>query len=343
MYTNQSKKVDIDALISENVTLLKENLERYPSFDPTKPYNEKNEYFIELSRRGGELFSQGLHWAAELYFAALLEVIVDYEQIHNKSFNKGMAYANLGIAQMAIGKFDAGIAHLLTAGEEDRPIVPDYDILNTHLWLQFENSKIFDYLVNLNTNPDAGLGFTVNKTFLSNLVWGMEQQDRIFFEGTIWILQDNLHQHQLSSNVYTRGRLYSGLKDLCLLTESLLRKKQIANGKITTTSSDTLYDLIIKGPGSQGLRFPQNKLQTKAKAGNIQEFLNNLEYILQKTASAQLRHVYCLYLVRNFTGHHFDLSETVKSPNGKTFFDMYEVTLTNILSAIMYFKHTNSI
>jgi len=317
MNASQPEKIDVDAFINEGVTLLKKNLESYPPFDPTRPYTEKNEYFIELAQRGEqELFLNRLHWVAELYFEALLNVILEYEQANNKIFNKGMAYANLGIAQMAIGKFDVGIAHLLTAGKEDQPINPDYDILNTRLWEQFENPKVFDYLINLNTSPDAGLSFKVDKPFLSDLVRGMEQQDRIFFEGTIWILRDNLHQHQVSSNVYTRGRLYSGLKDLCLLTESLLRKKQIANGVITSASRITLGDrrgqpgLLTNALGNKGIGYPQAGLNTGAN--DIQEFLNNLEHILDNATSVELRHVYCLHLVRNFTGHHFDLSETVR-------------------------------
>jgi tetratricopeptide (TPR) repeat protein len=337
MSVNQHKKTDMDAFIKNGISLLKKNLERYPSFDPDRPYPEKNEYFNELSRRGHEnLFSHGLHGEAELYYEALLKIILEYERTYNKKFNKGMVYANLGIAQMATGKFDAGIVHLLRAGEEDQPIAPDFNILNTRLWKQFENSKIFYYLINLNMSPDAGLAF-VDEPFLSDLVRGMEQQDRIFFEGTIWILRDNLHQHHAFPNAYTRGRLYSSLKDLCLLTEALLRKKQIVDRVITTASEITLHRLLVNVLSND---YPQTDLKTKAS--NIQEFLNNLEPILEND-KATLRYVYCLHLVRNFTGHHFDLSETITSPKGRTFFELYETVLTNILSAVMYFKSIDAI
>src|SRR6478672_11282274 len=40
-----TNKLDIDAVMAESVALLKNNLEKYPPFDPNKPYEEKNLYF----------------------------------------------------------------------------------------------------------------------------------------------------------------------------------------------------------------------------------------------------------------------------------------------------------
>ena len=60
MHASQPKKIDINAFINDGIALLKKNLEHYPSFDPSKPYGEKNKYFIELARRGEEeLFFYG--------------------------------------------------------------------------------------------------------------------------------------------------------------------------------------------------------------------------------------------------------------------------------------------
>jgi len=129
-------------------------------------------------------------------------------------------------------------------------------------------------------------------------------------------------------------------------SESLLRKKQITDGVIASTSRITLASgnsggLLKNALSNKGFGYPLTGLKTGAN--DIQEFLINLEDILDKAASAELRRVYCLHLVRNFTGHHFDLSETVTSPKGRTFFDMYEAVLTNILAVVMYFKHINVI
>lgn len=338
MSESWSRTIDVNAFISEGKRLLKANLESCPSFDLTAPYEEKNKYFDELAQRGNALFEGGSYWLAELYFRELLDEIIAHEQECNKSLNKGMAYANLAVAEMANGKFDVGIADLLTADEEDRPFVQDpHGILNTRLWEQFENPQVFDYLILLTNDPRADLGFTVDKAFLGALFRGMDQQDRIFCEATVWMLRNNLRQNQVSSNVYSRGRLYSGLKDLCLLTESLLRKKQVADGTIEPSSRIMLGSLLKNALSNKEINYPQDNLKTSAN--DLQELVNGLEYILDNAVNAELRCVYCLHLVRNFTGHHFDLSETATSPRGGTFFGMYETSLTSVLCAIMYFKH----
>ena len=341
--TNQSEAIDVQSFIQEGVNLLRKNMASHPSFDPNRPYEEKNAYFVELARWGEEqLFLKRLHWVAEIYFKTLLDEILNYEQMHNKHFNKGMVYANLGIAQMAIGKVDVGIAHLLAADEKDRPFVQDpHGIINTRLWKQFEQHIVIDYLTGFNQDADAMLNFSVNESFLENFFADMDLQDRLFIEGTIWALRDNLQQNDLVPNVYTRGRLYSGLKDLCLLTEALLRKKQVSDGTIQTGDQIMLAALLTKALSNRKIGYPQSGLNTSAN--DLQAFVNNLENILNNSNSPEIRRVYCLRLVRNFTGHHFDLSDTIVSQSGNSFFDMYKPALVNILSAILYFKHINAI
>lgn len=342
MSTTPPTETNIQAIIGEGLALLRKNMAMHPSFDPSRPYEDKNAYFVELARCGETyFFSTGLYWVAELYFETLLHEILQYELAHNKHFNKGMAYANLGIAQMAIGKFDAGIAHMLAADEEDRPFVHDpHGILNTQLWKQFEQSGVVDYLKGFNQNLDAALNFPVDEAYLNNFFISMALQDRLFVEGTILALRDNLQQDNLAPNVYTRGRLFSGLKDLCLLTEALLRKKQVGDGIIQASDRIMLFDLLTNALSNQSVSHSQS---LNTGANNLQEFVDNLETILNNANSPEIRRVYCLRLVRNFTGHHFDLSNVIVSQNGKSFFDMYESALTNILSAILYFKHINVI
>jgi hypothetical protein len=341
--TNQSEAIDVQSFIQEGVDLLRKNMASHPSFDPNRPYQEKNAYFVELAWRGEkQLFQKRLHWVAELYFKTLLDEILSYKQAYKKHFNKGMVYANLGIAQMAIGKVDVGIAHLLAADEEDRPFVQDpHGILNTPLWKQFEQPIVIDYITGFNQDVNAALNFQVTKSFLENFLVDIDLQDRLFIEGTIWALRDNLQQDYLVPNAYTRGRLYSGLKDLCLLTEALLRKKQVLDGTIQTGDQIMLADLLTNALSNQNIGYPQSGLNTNAN--DLQAFVNNLQNILNNSNSPEIRRVYCLRLVRNFTGHHFELSDTVVSQSGNSFFDMYKSALINVLSAILYFKHINAI
>ncbi len=351
MSTIEPQRVDVDDLIQQGLTLLREDMERYDSFDPTRDYDEKNAYFLRAQELGDPLLGWRQYDIAERFFGTMLRSIPDYERASGKHFNKGIVYAYVGIVQIASGKLDTGIAHLLTADWEDRDFIPKvgHGILNTHLWQQFERPMIFDYLIGFSSNPDAALGFIIDEDFLVDLFQGMEKQDRIFLEGTIWALRENLRQDEVCSNVYTWGQLYSGLKDLCLLTETLLRKRQIQDGVISARDRIMLGDdrrrrrpgLLTNALTGQSIGYPQSDLSTSAN--DLQEFVDNLENILTNANNAELRRVYCLHLVRNFTGHHFDLSDRVTSPGSRTFFDMYEVVLVNVLSAILYFEFINAI
>lgn len=336
-------QIDIQAFIQEGMNLLQENMESYPSFDPTRPYEEKNAYFMELAQRGEEIFFQReLHWFAEIYFKTLLDEILNYEETHDKHFNKGMVYANLGISQMALGKVDAGIAHILAADEEDRPFVQDpHGILNTRLWRQFERQIITDYLIDFNQDANVRLNFQIDNSFLEDFLTSMDLQDRLFFEGTIWALRDNMRQNQLVPNAYTRGRLFSGVKDMCLLTEAMLRRHQVLAGVIQEDDRVMLGQLLTNALSNQNIGYPQAGLNTGAN--NSRDFVNNLENIFTNSNSPEILKIYCLWLVRNFTGHHFDLSETIVSQNGNSFFDMYERALKNIVSALLYLRNINAI
>jgi len=239
-------------LIRNGLIQLKEDMESCDSFDPRKPYEEKDKYFTRANSKGVRVLRRGHHCTAEQYFQAMVQAIVEHERQCGKSFNKGMVYANLGIAQLRNGKTDSGIAHLLAADAEDRPIVPpDHSILNTDLWLQFEKPIVFGMLTALNKEPGAALNFAVDEAFLNHLLKTMGEQDRLFLSGTVLALHHNLEQNKVRENAYTWGRLYSCLKDLCLLTESLLRKRQIAVGTIAAGTRITLGELLRKSLPNQ--------------------------------------------------------------------------------------------
>jgi hypothetical protein len=99
--------------------------------------------------------------------------------------------------------------------------------------------------------------------------------------------------------------------------------------------------LLTNALGGLEIGYPQPGLLVRANS--LVDFLNNLENIFQTSPSPEIRRIYCLHLVRNFTGHHFDVSSAVISNQGNEFFDLYENTLVNILSAILYFAHESLI
>lgn len=347
-------ELTLDDMMQRGLGLLQRGMEGNDSYDPSRDDHEKDAYFSETSLLGQRLFDQRAYPAAESYFQVMLNAIIRHEQSSGKKFNRGMVYGNLGVAQIAGGKFDAGIAMLLAADWEDRALIvgDPHRVLNERLWGQFEKPKIFDYLIGFNNHAAAALDFQVDEPFLKSLVTELGVPDRVFFEGTIWAIRENLQldnwlrQNGAAPNPYLCGRLYSGLKDLCLLTESLLRKRQIEDGEIQCGDRIMLGDnrgqpgLLSTAVGARGIGYPQASLSTQANS--LPDCLRNLDDILAYSDPV-IRRIYCLHLVRNFTGHHFDPSERVVSPSGESFFDMYETILVTVLSAILYFKHIGAI
>jgi hypothetical protein len=340
---DRTNQLDFSAFLQDAVNLLRRNMDAYPAFDSSRPYDEKNQYFLELAGMGEALLLRTRNFSAgEIFFSALKNEILEYERTNHKIFNKGMVYADLGIAQIASMKLDPGVAHLLAADKEDQPFVHDpHGILNSELWRQFERPVIFDYLTGFNTDPNAGLNFQVDEAFLEGFFTHLDLQDSLFLEATIWALRDNLSLNAMHPNTYTQGRLYSGIKDLCLLTESLLRKHQIAQGLVNANQQIMLGNLLASALANKNINYPQQNL--RFWANNLQDFVNNLEDILSNANSPELRRIHCLYLIRNFTGHHFDLTDTTVSANGRSFFDMYSVAHVNVLAAILYLFHIGEI
>ncbi len=321
---------------------LQEDMEVSESYVPDRGrYHEKNQYFNGVNQLGLWILRSGIHtYFADQYYRVMLDTILAYEKEHKKHFNKGMVYANLGIAQIVQGKFDAGIAHLLTAEWEDREVAePKQFILDTELWTVFE-TRTFDRYKQL--NGLNWLAFVIDDSFLEQLVKGLSNQNRIFLGGTMLTLIDNVNQNRVQPNNFTYARIFSGMKDLCLLIETLLREQQRSKTKNYAPNS-TIYNLLEFALSKQGIKFQQPSLKGLAKADKLEDFLNHYEEIMRKSTQFELRFSHCIHLIRNFTGHHFDVSDNVFSKSGKSFNDIFESALDYILAAFMYLKHINAI
>jgi hypothetical protein len=347
--------MDWESFIHNGIHILQSNLENYPSYDPKQPYEEKNLYFLQSSEYGRSLFdSEDTLMFAEKYYTILLKTIIEYERVSGKTFNKGIAFVNLGVTQLATDKFDLGIVNMLKADQEDKAhVTHKHGIFNSNLWKQFELPKVIDFLMTLNGNSDASLHFAVTEPFLNQFFEDLDLQDRLFLEASIWAAHDNMHLNLEYPNTFSRAKLFSLLKDLCLLTESLLRKKQQLMGLVSQNTKITLGDtrhkssktpgLLTNALSSKGIGYPQTTPALNTGANNLYEFLSNLENILTNAISPEIKRIYCLHLVRNFTGHHFDISSHVRLSDGRELFDMYNTVLVNIISAILYLRFNSEI
>jgi hypothetical protein len=327
--SNHSQYFDLFEVMKIGSSYLIEDLAKHPPFDPSKAYERKNDYFDRANEHGLELMWKQLPAFPEIYYQKLLGIILNHERVNNVRFNKGMIYANLGISQIRNGKFSVGIAHLLTAEDEDKEVnPPNYNILNESLWIQFELQIIYPFLYKLNLDKNTQLSFTITETFLNEFFKNLNRDDRIFIQGTLWDLITHLNQAKNTRiNSYTLGQLFSGLKDLCLVTEKLLRKNY-------PTAGDKL---------SAYLKVAAKLVPANYHSNSLHDFLNNIESNQSEPDVVQ-RRLRILHCVRNFIGHHFDIENSIKSSTGKTFFfELYDVALTHVLVSMLYLKDTRAI
>jgi hypothetical protein len=258
--------MDVEQITQDGLAALRRNLDIYPAFDPTKPYQEKNAYFEEVVRIGASLISdEGFVAPAEHYYRSMVDTIRDYERQNSKPFNKGMVYANLGVILTAHANLDEGIHYLLLADKEDAPFMNiPHGVLTGGLWRQFEDRHVIRHLLQLDANAQAGLHFQVTEPFIMAFLERIALADRLLLETTIWTIFRNLEFNSVHSNEYTRGRLYSGTRDICLLTETLLRKKQISDGTIAANTQVTLGTLLGNALRGHGIGYPHPALSTGA-------------------------------------------------------------------------------
>ena len=87
--------------------------------------------------------------------------------------------------------------------------------------------------------------------------------------------------------------------------------------------------------------FPQGSLH--GGANDLEEFVTNLEDIIDNADTPVLRRAHCLLLARNYAGHNFDVLGAATSPKGKTFSELYPVCLVNVISTVMYLKNIGEV
>lgn len=320
--------MNLFSAIEQGKKWLEEDINIHGAFDIQKGYEAKNYYFNRANLLGFGLSRLD----KEFYFETMLKEILNYEKENNILLNKGMIFANLGIAQIRNGNIDNGITNLFRAQQEDELIAPDFRIENTPLWEQFE-AQVFSFI----TSQKINLGNITADEF-KNILKG----ERVFFYSTLMSIESHLNIIKEHPNAYSYAQLYSSLHDLCLLTESLLRKKQKLSGETLSPLLENALSEIDKNNNTDTLTdYKRGKMQYRQN-NNITEFLKNSDDVLNE--SPPLQWILSLLSVRNFTGHHFTIDEISTSPNGRTLFpEIYNQSLKNVLQAIMYLKQENQI
>jgi len=212
------------------------NVDKKPSFDATtKPppysYGEKN-YYINASNNMWYIYLwKGMRVPPainELYYTALLNRIEEFRRNNNGfDFNKGIVYANLGVAQSAQMKLDEGFANILKALIEDYPysdINPESNIWKNPLFTQFERQYVRIPLHTIISGFNMAEIASI-ESFIENFLNSLNNDQRAFFEYTFTRIKQNEKIWSERENSLTANRLLAYTQDFCLFNEDFLKSK----------------------------------------------------------------------------------------------------------------------
>ncbi len=343
----------VTKLMVAGLNTLVQNMDEDPGYNFKRGYAAKNAYFNECEMIGRPLWKRiplfslsngsalevDFLGVAELYHQTLLKCILDYEAYRNKQFNKGMAYGNLGVAQIAGGKIDHGVSSFLAADLEDQDFTnrDPHNILNGVLWQQFEVPHIFDYIRRVTKQPCTGVGLVVDQPFLESFMTSLDLQDRLLLETSTWAANDNLQRARALSTVHVRSRLLAALRNICWLIESLLRRSPmgVAYLKSQQKSQATLHPLVSNAASTAGIPYPSSY---SCWPGSTKDFTTYAQAIVVSTGPSEERALACLVLTRNYTTHHSD-----PIPPSHDWLPLYQEVLGLVLAAIFYLRSINAL
>jgi hypothetical protein len=265
------------------------NVDKKPSFDaPIEPYpyeyNEKNLYV----NASNSLWLQNL-WdvtdpsISELYFSALLERVKAFKKDNNGfDFNKGIIYANLGVAQSSQMKLDEGFANILKSLHEDSIYLPDTttpedNLRKSGLFTQFEDRYVKVYLERI----IAQLGMPQipsPKSFIETFMESLNNDQRVFFDYTFAKIIRSWEIWKEKEDGFTANRLLAYTQDFCLFNEDLLKDK-CSKQELDSMNRPDLKKLIkkksphvnVEDCGADEMSNLDNKLPTELPNANQQE------------------------------------------------------------------------
>jgi len=258
------------------------NVDKRPSFDLTikpPPYSwrEKN-YYIDASNNLWYIYVwQGMHIdpsISELYYTVLLDRIKDFKVNNdNFDFNKGIVYANLGVAQSAQMKLDEGFANILNALIEDSPYSTTEPLYNLHrrdLFTQFEKAYVKEPLKGIMSQLNLAKISPVEH-FVENFLDSLNDDQRTFFDYTFVRIMQNLGIWNEKNNRFTANRLLAYTQDFCLFNEDFLRSKFSSSNPhwlLDDLIREAGFSVNLTGCGAGGMNDLDNKLASELSNSN---------------------------------------------------------------------------
>jgi hypothetical protein len=324
-------QTSLDFIIRSGTGLLIEGMKKAKKFDPSNPfsnYDEKNEYFNDANNICQfSLWKLGFYDLCERYYTILLREIKKFETEKGTNFNKGMAYANLGVSQAAQGKIDEGFANILKAHMEDEPYHktdPSRSVFNLKLYSQFEE-RIKECILLHSKLYQIEDQVVVDKAFLDGLLTSLNADSRILFISLVEKIRRNLEVFVDKDNRFTRLQIFLALQDMCLSIENALKTKNSLTGTLKPLL-DCLFSATSNRPRVWKSDFDNNYNLTTSNTTS--ELENNLKSILSiQNRKARRLLVCCAF--RNFSSHNLDVGNDYVFKNIENIFDY-------ILSSIFF-------
>lgn len=231
------------------------NVDKKPTFDastrsPPYSYDEKNFYINASNNMWYVYLWQGMQVPpaiTEIYYATLLNRIKEFKKNNDDfDFNKGIVYANLGVAQSAQMKLDEGFANILKALIQDSSYSinakTQYDLHRRDLYTQFEKAYVIKPLESIISRLGAP-GISSVETFVNGFLEELNDNQRSFFDYTYARVMQNLEIWEEMENGFTANRLLAYTQDFCLFNEDYLK------GKFSNPDPHWLLDDLVREAG----------------------------------------------------------------------------------------------
>jgi hypothetical protein len=339
--------VSLLELIRQGANILLWGMETDSGYDFSRGYPAKNDYFSEANNlcmaalwgqpikillNPGHVLELSGWDSVKQYYEAMRSLVERYEQETGKRFNKGMLYANLGIAMIVSGQRESGIFYMMAADQEDRDFIEPglaRSVVYGELWTQFEPPHFQKWI------PDAladAAEFPVNPTEqqCSDLLERIKSSaERLLLASAIMQVHQHLARAQ-EGNSFSISEVFSGLRDLCTLIEHRVRRTLNVQGQMMGGLLNSFL----------GQHRPNNPLPPDGvNSTNCATAITNINSALQ--LPTEHRSLKILHILRNFTSHH--LVTDPADPERPAFIVLVDGCLKHIVAALFYLDSRHSI
>jgi len=325
-------KTELNFLLEYGITRLDfgmhqwKNVDNKPSFTypPIKPpyaYNEKNLY-VDASNNLWMKTIWSFPQLDEIYYDTLLKRIKEFETNEKFDFNKGIVYANLGVAQSAQMKIDEGFANILKALIEDSGYSttskPQYDLFRRKLFTQSEDRYVKKHLQGMLSQLNMANTSPVEQ-FVENFLESLNDDQRAFFDYTFARIIQNLEIWKEKENGFTANRLLAYTQDFCLFNEDFLRSRfsqPDPHWLLDDLIREAKFPANVRGCGAFSMTDLDNKLPSE---------LNN-----QNQPEKCLR---ILLTLRNYSSHNIS-----GGTSANCFYARYDEIFSELIRAMCYIR-----